>query len=102
MSAQVRTVVKRGAAELRDLEGSPSSGRPGWKAGGRVDVWVVELDQPEEAVVAASSILSENELERASLGSAQVQRRRTLSRAALRTVLASYLRRPPESVQFAY
>jgi 4'-phosphopantetheinyl transferase len=102
MSAQVRTVVRRGAAELQDLDGSPSFGRLRRKAGGRVDVWVVELDKPDGTVLAASSLLSEEELKRASLGSTEVQRRRTLSRAALRTVLGSYLGRPPESVQFAY
>jgi 4'-phosphopantetheinyl transferase len=102
MSAQVRTAVRRGAAELQDLDGSPSFGSPRRKAGGRVDVWVVELDQPDRALLAASSILSEEELERARVGSPQVRRRRTLSRAALRTVLGSYLGRPPESLQFAY
>lgn len=102
MSTQVRTVVRRGAAELHDLDEGPSFGRPKRKAGGRVDVWVVELDQPDEAVLAASSMLSVEELERASLGSAQVRRRRILKGSALRTVLGSYLGRPPETVQFAY
>jgi 4'-phosphopantetheinyl transferase len=102
MSAQVRTVARRGAAELQDFDGSPSSGCSRRKAGARVDVWVVELDQPDGAILAASSILSEEELERASLGSTRVRRRRTLRRAALRTVLGSYLGRRPETVQFAY
>lgn len=102
MSAQVRTVVRRGAAELQDLDGSPSFGCSRRKAGGRVDVWVVELDQPDGAVLAASSILSEDELERAGLGSTEVHRRRTLSRAALRTVLGAYLGRSPEWLRFTY
>lgn len=88
--------------DLQILDGSQSAHRPEPRLCGEVDLWRVDLDQPDAAVTAASSLLCEEERLRASRGSPPVRRRRILARASLRTVLGSYTGVTPETLRFAY
>ena len=65
---------------------------------GEVQVWRVDLDQPDETVEAATAFLSPAELQRADRGTPPVRRRRILARAALRYLLAACRNSRPEDV----
>lgn len=67
--------------------------------GGDVWVWRVDLDQPEEIVESALELLPPAELRRADHGTQSVRRRRILSRAALRSVLAPFRDCRPQDLQ---
>jgi len=63
-----------------------------------VDVWVVDLQDPDWDVDAAVARLSPVERERADRGTPEVRRRRVLLRSALREVVGGLLHVPPEAV----
>jgi 4'-phosphopantetheinyl transferase len=67
-----------------------------------VHVWRVPLDQPDEVVAAERAHLTPAELTQAGRGDPTVCRRRTLSRAALRSVLGLYLDIPAADVRFSH
>lgn len=102
MSAEVPTVAQREAAAPEAFDGSPSASWPEPAGSGVVDLWHVDLGQPEAAVARAASVLRAEELDRANAASRVVQRRRMISRAALRRVLGSYLDVAPDRLRFDY
>jgi 4'-phosphopantetheinyl transferase len=61
-------------------------------------VWRVDLRQPTPLVERAAQLLTERERAHAERGVADVKRRRTLLRAALRITLARWLGRAPETL----
>jgi 4'-phosphopantetheinyl transferase len=72
---------------------SPDAGAPGPLAPGRVHLWLIHLDEPDPTTVAAqfADILSEDERRRATRFRSTVDAQRwTVSRVALRQILARY------------
>src|SRR4051812_3668934 len=68
-----------------------------------VHLWRLQLDQAEPLVAWLAEMLSDDERERAArAATAAAGRHFVVARAALRTVLASYLRVEPRALAFAY
>ena len=66
-----------------------------------VSIWRVDLSEPAAVVEWAAALLTPEERAHAERGTADVRRRRMLSRAALRIVLARWVRRAPAALRFA-
>jgi 4'-phosphopantetheinyl transferase len=76
------------------------SPRPCPPAADLVDVWIVPLDPPEDALLRHAGALSEDERTRAARYARPRDRRRSLAaRAALRALLSVYVTGPPASLQ---
>lgn len=81
-----------------------------WKAGpapelraGDVHVWLARLDLAESHVTQLRCLLSDDEQTRADRFYFERDRRRfVVARGTLRSVLAQYVKRPPENIQFGY
>ena len=65
-----------------------------------VSIWRIDLREPAVVVERAANLLTADERERADRGTAIVRRRRVLSRAALRIVLARCLGSAPAVLRF--
>jgi phosphopantetheinyl transferase len=65
-----------------------------------VSIWRIDLREPAAVVECAADLLSPDERERADRGTATVRRRRVLSRAALRLVLARCMGTTPAVLRF--
>jgi 4'-phosphopantetheinyl transferase len=66
-----------------------------------IAIWRVDLRQPAAVVERAEQLLTTDERERAERGTADVRRRRLLTRAALRIALARWLECAPAALRFA-
>ena len=76
---------------------------PARPAAGEVHLWAIPLDPPPARVAAARRRLADDERARADRFRFDRHRRRfTIGRAALRELLAGYLRCAPEAVRFTY
>lgn len=68
---------------------------------GQVDVWLLSLDQIQQAIAEPSSLLSHDELAKAHRLLAKKHQQMSLaSRAGLRWILSHYLAQSPEQFQF--
>lgn len=68
-----------------------------------VDVWIVDLQVPDQTLQRAYDVLSADELERAQRFRFSVDSRRfVIARATLRKILGRYLQTPPELLRFEY
>jgi 4'-phosphopantetheinyl transferase len=65
-----------------------------------VSIWQIDLREPAAVVECAAALLTSGERERADRGTAIVRRRRVLSRAALRIVLARCMGTAPAALRF--
>lgn len=81
----------------------PPAGPRSPPAVAEVDVWRVALDAPPDVVSVQRRLLSPPEAARADrFQRARHRRRFTVARGALRWVLGSYLRRPPQAIELTY
>lgn len=72
-------------------------------AAGEVDLWKVELLQPHRVIAHLKNVLSADEIQRATRFKFDRHRRRfVVARAALRTILAGYLKIDSRKIVFAY
>lgn len=66
-----------------------------------IDVWLIPLIQPENSYASLTDLLSSSEQERAARFKFDVHRRRfVVAHAALRSILARYLKTSPANLQF--
>jgi phosphopantetheinyl transferase len=93
------TRVARDSARVRVRTGYLPEGAEG-TAARDVSVWRIDLREPAAVVECAADLLTFDERERADRGTAIVRRRRVLSRAALRIVLARCVGSAPAVLGF--